>query len=327
MSAPASATGGAGSDVLEEPRDQGLLRVVPAAAEVLLVVDLVQLRASPWTKDVLATAKEGRAERAAERGFDELAEVDEMLLASLPAAGAAPAEEGASLLVMRGRIDAGRALAAARARWPKAAETVFRGRTIVSHGNDAVAFAADGIFVSGPLPLVRSAIDCAAGKAPSVARSEWLEQLRGASRELHGRRSGAPAVELAVIVTPEIQQRIQSELGDGQDLRLFAARLDLRRSLDVAMVGTTGTRQQAEDMAARLTEAVRLVRSRKSMAALGLDVVLEHLQCSARGARVEGHLTVSEDQREVVGEKMKVVAQLIAQGAGTKAAVAEPEPK
>ncbi len=298
-----------------------LLRVVPAAAEILVVVDVAQLRASPWTSDVLgsAAAKDQDA-RVALRGFDELRDVDQLIMAGLPSS----AEMGESLLVMRGRINVERALAAARKRWPSAKTSSFRGQPIVSNGEEAVGFAGGDTFVSGPLTLVRAAIDCAAGKAADVRSTDWVgearETLAGITR---GRRGApgraAPAVELAVLVTPEIRERMSREWGEGADLRLIAARLDLRASMDVALAGRTATRQQAADMAARLTDQVRQLRSRRSLEALGLNLILERLRFSARGAHLEGALSVSQDQREAVGEKMKIFAQLMTHAGSSEA--------
>jgi hypothetical protein len=317
-------------------RGDGLLRLVPASAEVLLAVDLVQLKASPWTRDVLdaARAEKGRAARARERGFDEIGDVDEMLLASLPVtgveAGTAVEEDGSTLLLVRGRIDRTRALDAAKARWPQAVTTSFRGRPIVSQGLAAVAFVDAETFASGPLPVVRAAIDCASGMGPHLGRAEWLENVRQASRQVHGRRPARAAVELAAVVTPELRQRMKHELGDGEELRFVGARMDLAGSLDVAIVGATGTRQQANDLAARLTESIRHLRTRESIAALGLDAVLAHLSCGASGALLVGRLTVSENQREMVGERMKILARLIGSAGGDDAAegeVAPPAPR
>ncbi len=287
-----------------------LLAVVPTAAEVLLLIDLAQLRASPWTRDVLRSpAVAGQAAaRVAARGFDELVDVDQMVMVAAPGSGTADGNMTTGLLVMQGRLDVGHAIEAATRRWPGAQTSTFRGRPLVSSGEQAVAFATDRIFVSGPLSAVRAAIDCAAGKGADMRRADWLADLRREMIDGHGRRSGRPALELAVAISPEIRQRMTQELGDAADLRTFGARLDLQSSLDVAFVGATGTRGGAVDLAARLEEQVHQLRTRRSLAALGLDLIMEQLHVSTHGARLEGSLSVSESQRDVVSEKVKAFA-------------------
>src|SRR5580765_4928578 len=73
------------------------LAVVPGDAELLVSLDVAALRASPWTRPVISAGAEGPRRP---RGYDEVADVDRLILVRLPADS-----NGTSLSIAQGRFD------------------------------------------------------------------------------------------------------------------------------------------------------------------------------------------------------------------------------
>jgi hypothetical protein len=288
------------------PDDEELLAAVPAEAEVVLLVDLAQLRGSPWTKALLAEGAAARAASAGQRGFDEAKDVDRFVLARLPG------ENEASLTVARGRFDRRRVLSAFREGRPGAVDDSFRGCALVSRGPEAIAFLTDRTLLSGPLPAVRGAIDAAFGRARDVRGERWLRETR--------RPSPLPsAVELAVRVSDSMREQIHSTLEEADTLERLGGRLDLGARLDLTLVGATGSPTRARALAAQLEQAVTGLRGRPSVAALGLADVLGGVRISVRGPQIAAELHLTEAQRDEIAARLSSAAQLIAKARGDAA--------
>jgi hypothetical protein len=132
-----------------------------------------------------------------------------------------------------------------------------------------------------------------------------LRDSRGPSRRL-------PAVAAAVRVSSTMREQLAAEMGEGGTLEQVGARLDLGRDLDVTMVGLVSNRQQALDLAARVAEALRLLRNRPLVFILGLQPILDGVRFATQENRVEGRLSIPEDQRAEIAERMAMVAEQLA---------------
>jgi hypothetical protein len=286
------------AEVRAAPEDDDLRAAVPAEAEVVLVVDLAQLRSSPWTRSLLAEGAAARGPRT--RGFDEATDVDRLVLARLPGGSG----EEASLTLARGRFDRPRVFSAFRQGRADAAASTFRGCALIASGPEAMAFLTDRTLISGPLPAVRGAIDAAFGRARDVRGERWLRQARPAS-------PSAPALELAVRVTEPMRERIRDELAEAESLERLGGRLDLGRRLDLTLLGATGSPAQARALAVRIQEAMGTLRVRPSLAALGLGEVLGAAQVGVRGSEVGAELHLTEAQRDDIAARLASAAKII----------------
>jgi len=181
--------------------------------------------------------------------------------------------------------------------------------------------------VSGPLVAVRATIDCGLGLARSVASESWLSTLQTVLREGRGPSRRLPAVAAAVRVSPTMRAQLEAEIGEGGTLEQVGARLDLGRDLDVAIVGLVSTHQQAMDLAARLSAALREQRNRPLVLVLGLQSILDGVRLDARENRVEGRLSIPEDQRAEIVDRMALVAEQIARRRASTAGSGESSPK
>jgi hypothetical protein len=301
----------AGPTVRAQPEDGDLLAVVPADAELVMLVDLAQLRRSPWTRDVVKSGLELAAggRPPGDQGFDEATDVDLLLMARMPAGSS---EAGATLSVAQGRFDQARVTAAFREARPGATTASFRGCAMLTHEDEAVGFLTARTLVSGPLATVRAAIEASLGRARDVRQEPWLMAAREALEEGRTRSRRRPALELALRVTESVRERLRGELVEAAALERLAARVDLGETLDGAVVGSTSTRPQAEALAGRLRSEVGNLRGRRSLAALGLGPVLAGIRVSAPGARTVLDLQLSEAQRDQIAERLALVAKALA---------------
>ncbi len=288
--------------------DDDLWALAPAEAELLLWADMAQLRESAWTKAALAkTAPLERAARATSRGFDEVDDVDRLLYVTVPLL-----REGASILVAQGRMDRERLSAAFRRQHPQTTASDYRGVGVLAEGEEALAFLTKRTVVSGPLVAVRATIDCGFGLARSAVDQSWLSALQAMLRESRGPSRRPPAVAAAVRVNPTMRAQLEAEMGEGGTLEQVGARLDLGRDLDVALVGLVSTHQQALDLAARASAALREQRNRPLVFILGLQPILDGVHFAARENQVEARLSIPEDQRAEIADRMALVAAELA---------------
>ena len=296
--------------------DDDLWALAPAEAELLVWADMAQLRDSAWTKAALyKTAPEERSARSLARGFDEVDDVDRLLYVTVPLL-----REGASVLIAQGRMDRERLGAAFRRQHSQTTTSDYRGAAVLAEGEEAIAFLTKRTVASGPLVAVRAAIDCGLGLARSAASESWLTALQAVLREGRGPSRRLPAVAAAVRLSPIMRAQLEADMGEGGTLEQVGARLDLGRDLDVAMVGLVSSHQQAMDLSARLSAALREQRNRPLILILGLQSILDGVRLGARENRVEGRLSIPEDQRAEIADRMALVADQIARRRASSAA-------
>jgi hypothetical protein len=271
------------SEIRTVPEDDDLLAAVPAEAEVVLLVDLAQLRRSPWTKDLLA---QGAAARAAARAR--------------------------SLSVAQGRFDRRRVFAAFDAGRAKSSADTFRGCQLLSSGPETVAFLTDRTLISGALPAVRGAIDAAFGRARDVRGERWLRETRMSS-------GASSAVELALRVTDPMRERIHDQLEQAEALDRLEGRLELGARLDLTLIGVATDASRARGLAVQLEQAITMLRGRPSVAALGLAQVLAGVRVAVRGPKIAAELHLTEAQRDDIAARLSSAARLIARARGEAA--------
>jgi hypothetical protein len=293
--ASASSLPSAAPEARTAPEDADLLAVVPAEAEVVLIVDLAQLRRSPWTRQLVT---EGAAARGGGQGFDEATDVDRLILVRLP-------DEGASLTVVQGRFQRARVEAAFREGKSDVTSSNFRGSAVWQSQLEAMAFLTPRTLLSGPLPAVRGAIDAAWGRARDVRGERWLRQIRGQSEK-------PAALEIAIKVSDQMRSLMHEDLAEAEALERVGGRLDLGSDLALSLIGATTTGTQAAGLAARLQETAGVLGQRPSMAALGLAPVLTGARIAARGTEVGAELNITESERDDIAARWAAAARLIA---------------
>lgn len=301
--------------------DEDLWSMVPAEADMVLIADLAKLRQSPWTRASFAKASSlapGDGEK-----FDAVRGMDRVMFAKLPAL-----KEGASIVVAQGNVDAqairkgfereGTALSSTR-------RVSYRNAELLVRDDEALAFLGKRTVISGFALGVRAAIDCNVGIAATLESESWLKQLR---RQLDREGGAAPVAAMYVHLQPATREALMNEVGEGDTLEDFGARIDLGADLDASAIGVVRSDLQARDLAGRLGERIRDVKSRPIVAALGLTQVIDSLHFVAKDNLVRASLHVSQSERDEIAERMSMVAEMIAKMKTERTRAASPgEPK
>jgi hypothetical protein len=271
---------------------------VPDGAKTLLEVDVAALRASPWSRRLVARADDERAARAGEQGFDEIEDVDRALFA-ISEGTAGPA----TLLVAQGRFARARLAAALGAGWVAAS---WRGSPLWERHAEALALLTPRTLLRGDRGAVRAAIDCAWGLAADARRSP-IGELR---RELSaGGQRGA--VIAASEVTEAMRARVADEFALPAGLERVGARLDLGGALRLDLFGQLATPREAVETARNLQLTVRDLRARRALAAFGITPFLSAIAIAPQGRRVRLQLNLPEEQREDLAARLAAIVEAI----------------
>ena len=280
------------------PDDADLAGVVPEGAKTLLDVDVAALRASPWSRALVARPDDERAARAAAQGFDEIGDVDRALFA-VSEGGAGPT----TLLVAQGRFDPARLAAALGAGWVAAS---WRGSPLWERGAETLALLTPRTLLRGEPAAVRGAIDCAWGLAADARRSPAGE-LR---RELAA-AGGRGAVIAAAEVSEPMRARVADEVTLPPGLERVGARLDLGAALRLDVFGLLATPREAAETARNLTLTLRDLRARRALAAFGITPFLAAIAIAPQGKRVRLQLNLPEAEREDLAARLAAIFDAI----------------
>ena len=286
------------------PDDDDLFAMVPAEADLVLWADLAKLRSSPWTRESFAKATSANP-GAGDPSFGEIRDVERLVFAKVPFL-----RDGASVLVAQGKLDRERISKAFAGGGSAVENTTYRGADMLVHRDEALAFLSKRTVISGITVAVRAAIDCNIGVARAIDSESWWKGLRSQL----GRAKGdvPPVAALYVRLQPATREALKREMGEGEALEEFAGRVDLGNDLDVIAIGNVRTELQAHDLAARMAERIRDVRTRPIVAAFGLASVLESMRFSAKDASVEATLHISQRERAEISDRMAIVAETMA---------------
>jgi hypothetical protein len=284
--------------------DDDVWAMVPAEADLVLFADLAKLRQSPWTRE--SFDKVSPADGAAsDPGMGPIRSMDRVMFAKLPSL-----RDGASVLIAQGTVDREAMRKGFRGNGATIEPSTYRGAELLVRGDEALAFVGKRVAMSGFSLAVRAAIDCHMGIAPGIESEAWLKRLR--SELDRGHASAPPVFSLYVRLQPATREALMKEMGEGEALEELGSRIDLDADLDATAIGVVRTELQARDLAARLAERLREVRTRPIVAAFGLGSVLDSLRFSVKDSRVQASLHVSEKERGEISTRMSIVAETLA---------------
>jgi hypothetical protein len=302
VAAPPSAA--AANPPRSAPDDSDLLGVVPDGAETVIEVDVAQVRASPWSRALVALPDAERATKTDAQGFDEVIDIDRAVFAV--SEGAA---EPTTLVVAQGRFDEARLAQALHDGWTRGE---WRGSRLWLRGDQARALLTARTLITGQRDAVRAAIDCAWSLTPDVRQGP----LGGLIRELGGDTTrdtsgGRPAVTAASTVTEAMRRRVEGQFALPAGLQRAAGRLDLGPSLELELVGLLDSERQADETAHNLSTTLRDLRARRALAIFGITPFLNGVTIAPQGNRVRVRLVVPEDKREDLAAKVAFVLEAI----------------
>jgi hypothetical protein len=294
------------------PDDSDAWNLVPRTASSLADLDLVALRASPWSRSLVTGGfVEDREERQRVFGYDIFSDADRIVVVGADAAGAS-----SQATVVVGRFDAARVGGAFSAATPGAKATRWRDCALWEGGGRAVALLPSGhTLVQGTPETTRAAIDAAWGLVPD-ARGGPLGELTG---ELAAADSRRPAVTLALLVTDEMRARAAGFVEVSPELRRAAGRLDLGADLELAAEAVFDAAAPAAAAATRWSADLRELAQNRMLRLMGLAPLVDGATVTAAGARVRGRLRIPEDKREALAERVLLLLQAVARQRGQAA--------
>jgi hypothetical protein len=282
------------------PEDDDLFAMVPAEADLVLWADLRILRSSPWTRDSFARM----ADNESGESLEQMRDLDRVMFAKVPFL-----RDGATVLIAQGNPERER-MSRVFAGGGAVDRSTYRAAEMLVRGEEALAFVGKRTVISGLTVAVRTAIDCNIGVSRAIDNEPWFQRMR---RQLARAKGDVPPVAaLYVKLQPATREALKNEMGEGEFLEEFAARIDLGNDLDAVALGNVRTELQARDFAARLAERVRDARTRPIVAAFGFGSVLDAMRFSAKDTTVEATLHISQRQRAEIVDRMAIVADTMA---------------
>jgi len=238
--------------------------------------------------------------------------MDRVLFAKLPSL-----HDGASVLIAQGKVERDVLRQSFRQGSDMLDHSTYRGAELWVRGEEALAFVGKRSVLSGYTLAVRAAIDCNLGLAPTVENETWLKHLR--SELDRDQSSKTPVASLFVRLQPATRHALMQEMGEGEFIEEMGSRIDLGADLDLKAIGVVRTEAQARDLAGRLGERIRDVRTRPIVDAFGLGGVLDSLRLSAKDNHVIGNLHISQKERADISARMSMVAETLARLRGHEA--------
>ena len=294
------------------PDDSDAWNLVPRSASSLADLDLVALRASPWSRSLVTGGfVEDREERQRVFGYDIFSDADRVVVVGADAAGAS-----SQATVVVGRFDAARVGGAFTAATPGAKATRWRDCALWEGGGRAVALLPSGhTLVQGTPETARAAIDAAWGLVPDVHGGP----LGDLARELEAADSRRPAVVIALLVTDEMRARAAGFVEVPPEMRRAAGRLDLGADLELAAEAVFDAAGLASAAAASWSAQLGELKQNRMLRIMGLSPLVDGATLAAAGARVHGRLRIPEDKREALGERVLLLLQAVARQRGQPA--------
>jgi hypothetical protein len=278
--------------------------------QTVIEVDMAQLRKSPWVTPALeARDQRIRAAKAETLGYDDVADVDQVIYA-VTAAGA----EAPTLVIAQGRFDGARIQEAFRTRWPRATQESQRGVSVVISGENAMALLTARTFIAGAPAMVRAVIDRAFGVGWDFAADPVLGPTRRAL--CPEGQAARPAVLAVVAMDDKLRARIGDAAPVPPQLHQVGVRLDLGGGLEGTAWGILDDRASAETLARRLDRQLRATIPRLTLRAMGLGMLLTGTTVVLDGARVLVRVSVSEEHRPALSALLKTVVESSRGGSG-----------
>ena len=287
------------------------LDAIPSGALLVATADLAALRASPVGAPFLREGREipGLGKVRDVCGFDPIDALEEAALA-IPAAG----DSGEFGLVASGPVDHDAVIACAakviEARGGRPVITTIGGFRSVRDASLATSGGEIAARKGGPLLLgagtyLRSMIDAADGRAPSVRSSRAHAAL---GREIAG---ASVAIRVTVVLSPEQRRTLVEELESGGAAAsparsISGGALGVRVGASVAMHGVIA----CDDAAACDRLAVSIQRARDARAGdallrlLGVSALLEKVRVEPAGELVHARVDVPTEQAAQLAERL-----------------------
>jgi hypothetical protein len=289
-----------GAPTMTRPIDEDLLALLPSGADLLVDVDVEQLRDWPPSQTLMAALPPDARARLERLGIASLGDVD----AVVTAASGAGTPAARTTTIVRGDIDLERA---ARGLGEGATALEYRGAPLYERGDDAVARLSKRLTAFGGRAEVRRAIDLARGEGESVRTSRGDRALITALGRAPTAKVGRPAIMTALVLDDRLRERLPFL---SPELEWLAASFAVGDGFDlIAILGTRGE-AEARTLYASTKSAIESLRQRTTVRLLGLRTYLEKIDLVGRDNEVHLGYRLPELKVEQAVRKIESLLQL-----------------
>jgi hypothetical protein len=322
FAALASCRGGCRRDAADRALTvQGRLALFPAAARVVVGVDVAQLRASPAAARVQALAIESQADQRTLAEFQSRTGLDPLKqLTSLTAAFPDDAQGSGDfgLIVRADHFDEARLVAFARDDLQKKGDDLIatkRGRlTLWSSRRDPKLvgfFIDDRTFALGAGSWGTRMADLVGQANPSDSAATNLELVH-----LVERAAGTHALWGAAIVPAETRRSLAARpgLAEAATINTLSAAIDFGRGVEATLIADVATADGARALATKVTESLRDAKRNPQVLMLGLGPYLGGVTARAVDRTFEVRATLGPEAVDDLVSRLGALVQLARTG-------------
>jgi hypothetical protein len=273
------------------PLGEDLLALVPAGAEVVLDVDVEQLRVWDPARRLFLLLPDAARARLVKLGGDPLKDVDAVVV-GIAQAGAS---DSAATTLIRGDLDLG----AARGALGLDEEQEYHGKRLFeSAGESGGALAQLGprLYSFGSRVDVRRAVDLALGDGESLRTARTDQAAREALARAPTAKVGRPALVAAFVGTDPLKARITAAGLPAEDFRWLALSLAVGDGLDVGAVASLPGPAEAGDLIQRARRELALLAGRPLVRLTGLTWLIDPVVLVAREGEVHLAYRLAEER-------------------------------
>ena len=281
---------------------QGRLAPFPAAARVVVGVDVGQLRASPAAAKIQQLALESQADKATleefqrRTGFDPIKQISS-LTAAFPEDARGSGDFG--LVLRADHFDEARLIAYVRDELQKKDDDLVsnkRGRlTLWSSKRDPSVvgfFIDDHTFALGAGGWGTRMADLVDKTSPADSAATNLELVR-----LVERAAGTHAIWGTAIVPAETRKSLAAQpgLADAATINTLSASIDFGKGLEATLIADAASADAARGLATKVTESLRDAKRNPQVLMLGLGPYLGGISARAVDKTFEVHATLGPE--------------------------------
>jgi hypothetical protein len=320
---------GGGGDRALTP--QGRLASFPAAARVVVGIDVAQLRASPAAAKIQQLAVDSQADKNTldefqrRTSFDPLKQISS-LTAAFPEDARGSGDFG--LVLRADHFDETRLVAYARDELQKSGDDLVsqkRGRlTLWSSKRDPTVagfFIDEHTFALGAGGWGARMADLVDKNNPSDSAATNLELVH-----LVERAAGTHALWGAAIVPAETRRTLAAQpgLADAATINTLSAAIDFDKGAQAVLIADVATADAARSLASKVTEALRDAKRNPTVLMLGLGPYLGGVSASAADRTFQVHATLGPEAVEDLVSRLAAMVALAR--AGSAPGFAPPKP-
>lgn len=255
------------------------LALLPSGADLVIDVDVLQLRTWPETPRFLQLLPPDAQARLGRLGFDPLADVDQLVL-SVAQLGTPLA---VSTLLVRGDLDLDKARAGLGPDGT-VSDVDYRGTKISEGPEGALARVTPRLFVLGSRASVRRVIDLARGEGVSVRAND--RELMAALARAPTAKDGRPAIRSALVPSEPLRAELRAQGLPGASIEWLALSLAVGDGFDVGAIAGYRGQAEARDALAEMRASLREFAGRKTITLLGLRPYLDPIVMVGRDSEL-----------------------------------------